>query len=156
MNSNFDIAFDVLMKVEGGLVDDPHDIGGLTKFGISQKAYPNLDIESLTLEQAKEIYKKDYWDKCRCDELPPSFDVAVFDTAVNMGCVKAVILLQKAIREKVDGVIGPKTIETVNKAGQDELRRLLLYRLFEYSLSYGYVHYKNGWFDRLLTISGVI
>lgn len=156
MNSNFDTAFDVLMKVEGGLVDDPRDIGGLTKFGISKKAYPNLDIESLTLEQAKEIYKKDYWDKCRCDELPPSFDIAVFDTAVNMGCVKAVILLQKAIREKVDGVIGPKTLETVNKAGQDELRRLLLYRLFEYSLSYGYVHYKNGWFDRLLTISGVI
>lgn len=156
MNSNFDTAFDVLMKVEGGLVDDPRDIGGLTKFGISKKAYPNLDIESLTLEQAKEIYKKDYWDKCRCDELPPSFDIAVFDTAVNMGCVKAVILLQKAIREKVDGVIGPKTLEAINKAGQDELRRLLLYRLFEYSLSYGYVHYKNGWFDRLLTISGVI
>lgn len=156
MNSNFDTAFDVLMKVEGGLVDDPRDIGGLTKFGISKKAYPNLDIESLTLEQAKEIYKKDYWDKCRCDELPPSFDIAVFDTAVNMGCVKAVILLQKAIREKIDGVIGPKTLEAVNKAGQDELRRLLLYRLFEYSLSYGYVHYKNGWFDRLLTISGVI
>lgn len=156
MNSNFNMAFDVLMKVEGGLVDDPHDLGGLTKFGISKKAYPNLDIESLTLEQAKEIYKKDYWDKCKCDDLPPSFDIAVFDTAVNMGCIKAITLLQKAVREKVDGVLGEKTLAAVNKAGQDELRRLLLYRLFDYSQLHGYSYYKNGWFDRLLIISGAI
>ena len=156
MNSNFDMAFDVLMKVEGGLVDDPRDLGGLTKFGISKKAYPNLDIESLTLEQAKEIYKKDYWNKCKCDDLPPSFDIAVFDTAVNMGPGKAIMLLQKAVREKVDGVLGEKTLAAANKSGQDELRRLLLYRLFDYSQQHGYSYYKNGWFDRLLVISGVI
>ena len=156
MNNNFDAAFDVLMNIEGGLVDDPNDIGGLTKYGISKRAYPNLDIEHLTIEQAQQIYKKDYWDKCKCDDLPPAFDIVVFDTAVNMGCVKAAILLQKAVREKVDGVIGQNTITATNNAGQDELRRFLLYRLFEYSQQRGYAYYKNGWFNRLLILSGVI
>lgn len=156
MQDNFETAFNVLLKVEGGLVDDPMDSGGLTKYGISKKAFPELDIANLTKEQAKEIYKKDYWDKCLCDELPSSFDIVVFDTAVNMGAAKAAMLLQKALRQKVDGIIGEKTLAAAKAAGEDELRRLFLYRLFSYSQMINYSHYKNGWFDRLLTISGVI
>lgn len=156
MKQNFNNAFTILMKLEGNLVDDPKDLGGLTKFGISKRAFPELDIASLTQEQAKEIYKKNYWDGCRCDELPVSWDIAVFDTAVNMGNSKAIMLLQKALRQKVDGILGKKTLEACQLAGADELRRFLLYRLFSYSQMINYSHYKNGWFDRILTISGVI
>ena len=59
--SNFDRAFRFLIGEEGGYVNDPADPGGETKFGISKRAYPQLDIKSLTLDQAKAIYRRDYW-----------------------------------------------------------------------------------------------
>src|SRR5574343_326744 len=67
----FDQAFDRLIGHEGGYVFDPHDPGGETKFGISKRAYPALDIAALTLADAKAIYRRDYWDGAQCDRLPP-------------------------------------------------------------------------------------
>ena len=61
MNEGFDKAFEFTIGVEGGYVNDPSDPGGETKFGVSKKSYPNLDIKNLTITQAKEIYYKDYW-----------------------------------------------------------------------------------------------
>lgn len=156
MKENFDAAFEAVMTIEGGLVNDPRDTGGLTKYGISQKAYPNLDIAGLTIDEAKKIYRRDYWDKCRCDELPASFDLLVFDTAINMGTPAAIGILQEAVRQKVDGIIGEKTIAAAFAAGNDELRRFFIYRLFKYSEKANYNYYKNGWRNRLLYVSGVI
>ena len=65
--SNFDRAFRFLIGEEGGYSADPHDPGGETKFGISKRAYPQLDIKSLTLDQAKAIYRRDYWDRLQLD-----------------------------------------------------------------------------------------
>lgn len=156
MNKNFDLAFDYLMRVEGGLTNDVRDKGGMTKFGISQRAFPNLKIVEITKEQAKEIYKKHYWDKCHCDELPPSFDIAVFDAAVNQGTKRAVLTLQKALGVTADGIIGEKTIAACRAAGEPELRSFLLWRLREYSKADDYNIFGNGWFNRLLKLSGVI
>jgi lysozyme family protein len=63
----FDEAFDVLIGHEGGYVNHPGDPGGETKFGISKRAYPALDIKALTLGQAKAIYRRDYWIPAGCD-----------------------------------------------------------------------------------------
>ena len=156
MKNNFDTALDFVFKAEGGLVNDKNDKGGLTKYGISQKAFPDLKIVDITLEQAKEIYRKHYWEPSGCDELPPSFDVAVFDSAVNQGVKKAVILLQRALNVKDDGLIGTKTIAACRAAGEPELRKFLLHRLFNYSNLEDYKHFKNGWFDRLLKLAGAI
>src|SRR6185312_16903801 len=62
-------AFKIVVGIEGGYSNDPRDPGGETKFGISKNAYPNLDIASLTLEQAQQIYLRDYWDACGCDTM---------------------------------------------------------------------------------------
>jgi len=70
---------------EGGLADNPADRGGLTKFGISKRAYPNLDIASLTAQQAADIYKRDFWDAIKADQLPPAIREMAFDAAVNQG-----------------------------------------------------------------------
>ena len=60
-------AINHTLELEGGYVNDPNDSGGQTKYGISKKAYPDLDIPNLTIAQAMEIYRKDYWDRCKCD-----------------------------------------------------------------------------------------
>ena len=156
MRENFDAAFDYLMRVEGGLVNDVRDKGGMTKYGISTKAFPNLKIVDITKEQAKEIYRVHYWDACRCDDLPASFDIAVFDTAVNQGVKKAVLTLQRALGVTADGIIGEKTIASCRSSGEQELRNFLLWRLREYSRLDDYKVFGNGWFNRLLKLSGVI
>ena len=83
-SADFDDAFDILLKFEGGYVDNPDDGGGPTKYGISQRSYPDIDIESLTKEEAKEIYRKDYWEVC-CLYLSWPLSLVVFDTSVLMG-----------------------------------------------------------------------
>lgn len=96
MRENLDKSFDILMEFEGGFVNDSNDKGGMTKYGISKKAYPNEDIENLTPARAKELYLKDYWIPSGCDDLQWPWDVVVFDTAVNMGPGTAKILAKEA------------------------------------------------------------
>ena len=83
--STFNSYVDRMLKREGGYSDNPADRGGRTKYGISSRAYPNLDIKNITPEQAKEIYRKDYWDAIKADDLPESIRERAFDTAVNSG-----------------------------------------------------------------------
>ncbi len=78
-------AISRVIQREGGYVNDPDDIGGETKFGISKKAYPKLDIANLTEAEAARIYKRDYWDRINADKLPASIREMAFDAAVNQG-----------------------------------------------------------------------
>ena len=106
---DFETSFNALIGVEGGYVNDPNDPGGETKFGISKRAYPNLDITNLTIDDAKAIYLRDFWDKCGCDSLPSPVNFNVFDTAVNSGVREASKILQETLGVTVDGSIGPGT-----------------------------------------------
>lgn len=111
----FDQAFDILIGHEGGYVNNPSDPGGETKFGISKRAYPDVDIANLTLDQAKAIYKRDYWDRAQCDTLPHDVAFQVFDTAVNSGIGQSIRFLQRAVGVADDGVVGPLTINAVKR-----------------------------------------
>ena len=88
--NNFDkaIKFTLSWEGEGGKAS-PGDPGGLTKWGISQRAHPSVGVANLTREQAIEIYREDYWDRLGCEGLPAPLDVALFDTAVNVGVNRA-------------------------------------------------------------------
>ena len=112
---DFDQAFKTLIGHEGGYVNDPRDPGGETKFGVSKRAYPDVDIASLTLDQAKAIYKRDYWDRARCDQLPEAVAFQVFDTAVNSGIGQSIRFLQRAVGVADDGQVGPLTIRAVQR-----------------------------------------
>lgn len=81
----FDEAFEKLIGHEGGYVNNPRDPGGETKYGISKRSYPNENIANLTLERAKEIYKKDFWK----EDVPEEMKYSFFDAAVNSGSVRA-------------------------------------------------------------------
>jgi hypothetical protein len=80
-----DASIKNVLRREGGYVNDPADRGGETKFGISKKSYPNLDIKNLTETEASNIYKRDYWDKINADQLPANIREMAFDAAVNQG-----------------------------------------------------------------------
>lgn len=116
--SRFEFCIDFVLKHEceynkDGSVrveTDKNDPGGTTKYGIDQRSHPQVRIATLTLEQAKEIYHGDEWTRCRCEELGPPWDLAVFDAAVNLGKGWAIPVLQKAVGATVDGFIGPATI----------------------------------------------
>lgn len=108
--SLFDDAFALVIGNEGGYSNNPRDPGGETRFGISKRAYPNEDIRALTLDRAKEIYRRDYWDKVRGDELPTLVGQQVFDAAANHGAANAVRMLQSALGVTIDGALGPITL----------------------------------------------
>lgn len=105
MMMDFDTAFTRLIGNEGGYVNDPRDPGGETKFGISKRAYPDVNIASLTLDGAKSIYYRDFWKPLA--EAHPAIKFQVFDFAVNSGIQTAIRKLQKAIGVADDGHWGP-------------------------------------------------
>lgn len=138
----FEQAFNTVLTHEAGFQKLPNDKGNWTggaigkgelrgtKWGISAAAYPQLDIEHLTPQQAKGIYYSDYWLKAGCDEWPPEVAGEVFDAAVHSGPGAAVMLLQRAVGATPDGIIGPNTRNAV--AATNPIRvaaRLLGWRL---------------------------
>jgi len=122
---NFSHALERVLFREGGYVNDPLDRGGETKFGISKRAYPGLDVANLSLKDARAIYKRDYWDRLLLDEVEhPEIAEKIFDVAVNMGRGAAIVILQRALNLlagttgrsalRVDGLMGPATLDAAN------------------------------------------
>jgi len=85
MQDTFKLALQFTLRWEGDYSFDKIDPGGETKFGISKRAYPDIDIKSLTLAEASVLYKRDYWDKANCESMEPKLAIAVFDSSVNCG-----------------------------------------------------------------------
>lgn len=111
----FDIAFDRLMGVEGGYVNDPNDPGGETNWGISKRSYPHVDIKNLTRDGAKAIYKTEFWDVIEADGLPGDLAFQVFDFSVNSGISTAIRYLQRALGVADDGKYGPVSRDTATR-----------------------------------------
>ena len=127
---DFDKAFERVIGHEGGYVNDTRDPGGETKYGISKRSYPFADIKNLTLDQAKDIYRRDYWNKLHLDELPACVRFDIFDAAVNSGISAEAKFLQRAAGTTADGVIGKLTIAAANGIDPQLLdKRLSGYRL---------------------------
>jgi lysozyme family protein len=137
---------------------DKNDPGGTTRYGLDQRSHPQINIETLTLEEAKKIYHDDEWTRCRCDDLGKPWDLAVFDAAVNLGKGWAVPALQKVVGAKVDSFIGPETIEHVKEASPVAVERYLIarenhYRSLKLSLRQLYL---KGWLNRVADLRKAI
>lgn len=121
MKSTFPHAVGLVLSHEGGYINHPSDPGGHTNKGITIPALSKFlgriatvhDIRALTDVQAMAIYKADYWDRVRGDDLPPGLDYCVFDFAVNSGTGRAAKMLQVLVGVEPDGGIGPKTLAAV-------------------------------------------
>jgi lysozyme family protein len=127
--SSYDAALARLLAHEGGYSDHPADPGGPTKFGITLAVYrrwvkPNAaaaDVRAMPVEAAKAIYRTQYWDAMRCDDLPAGVDYAVFDYGVNSGIARSVKALQRIVGVKADGFLGPRTMAAVKKRNPKRL-----------------------------------
>lgn len=158
MKLTFEQAFDRLIGHEGKFTDDKNDRGNWTtgiigkgilkgtKYGISAMTYPDFDIKNLTLNQAKEIYKRDWWDKLNADNLDPAIVFQVWDFAINAGMGTAKRKLQKSVGMAEDGIIGPLTIKAIQKADlNDVLMKFNAERLNHYTSLSTWPRYGKGW-----------
>lgn len=105
----FNIYINRVLDHEGGYVNHPHDPGGETKYGITKRTYPHLDIRNLTREQAIEIYRKDFWERYGVAKFPAELGFQVLDAAINHGGGNAIRWVQRAVGVADDGVAGPLT-----------------------------------------------
>ncbi|AHI29714.1 hypothetical protein AU14_17600 [Marinobacter similis] len=146
----FVVAMEHVFEWEGGEVNDPRDPGGHTKFGISKRSYPHLDISSLTRKKAIQIYRKDYWELCQCDKLPGPLALMVFDSAVNQGPDRAKKILQAVLGVKQDGQIGPKTLSAAQEVNlKVALLGYSVRRALHYVRLPTFNYYGKGWLSRL-------
>lgn len=125
MRGNFDRCLSLLFGDEGGYVNDPRDNGGATNFGVTQGTFDAWrrsrgelmePVRSITRAEAAEIYKANYWDMVKADDLPLGLDYVVFDGAVNSGPGRSAKFLQQALMIQMDGAIGPVTLAAAAKA----------------------------------------
>ena len=151
---SFDKAFALTVGVEGGYVNDPADPGGETKYGISHRAYPDIDIKALTLDQAKDIYRRDYWQAASCDSMPERIGHLVFDCAVHHGVKTAIKLLQRALKVADDGEFGPITRGTLTARDTNETADLLMAQRMLYLMTCSaWPTYKLGWAKRCFSVA---
>ncbi|MDG4550749.1 MAG: glycosyl hydrolase 108 family protein [Candidatus Contendobacter sp.] len=146
---DFHRCIEIILIEEGGLVNHPRDPGKLTKFGISQRSYPDIDITALTREQAIGIYQRDYWEPIHGGSLPVGLDLLLLDTAANMGATTAVLLLQEAVGVTMDGIIGPVTLARARQTMPDVLREFCALRAWHYEINRNEDVFGKGWFRRL-------
>lgn len=143
-----------VIAIEGGLIDDPKDPGGLTNFGIALNEHPGLDAErirSMTIGQAIDIYQKQYWQPIHGDAMPDPIAYVLLDSAVDQGVETAVRILQSALDIYDDGVVGPQTI-SVAKSGNVKqiITEFSAGRILRYSQSPNWVRYGTGWAARVV------
>lgn len=104
-----------------GYVNIAADRGGETKYGVAQKANPNIRVRDLDLEGAMNVYFHEYWLKGKCDQIPYPVSLIHFDGCVNHGIGRANKFLQRAVGAVDDGVIGPATLRAVQEADPAQL-----------------------------------
>jgi lysozyme family protein len=121
MKENWEKAFQLVLKHEGGYVNHPKDPGGMTNLGVTKRAWEEYvgrtvdeaEMRGLTPDVVKPFYKKNYWDKIKGDSLPSGVDYAAYDLAVNSGTGRAAKYLQQIAGVPADGAIGPKSLEAI-------------------------------------------
>lgn len=121
---------DFVAEREGEWGETPNDRGGRTRWGISSKAFPKVNLDELTLEGAKEIYRTEFWEPLRASEVHPAAGLVLLDWAIHSGVPRVARKFQTAVGAAPDGRIGPKTIARAKAYAPKELvERLLLLRL---------------------------
>ena len=122
MASNFQECLDLVLKSEGGWVNNPADPGGETNLGVTKRVWEEYighavqSLKKLTKDDVAPLYELKYWRPCYCEVLPRGLDFVVFSMGVNAGPGRSIKLLQQSIGCVPDGVIGPKTRNLISSS----------------------------------------
>jgi lysozyme family protein len=161
MKGNFEQCLALTLKHEGGWVNDPHDPGGETNMGVTKRTYEDWvghevapgSLKTLTVADVEPIYRKKYWDACKCDQLPAGVDFVVFDFAVNSGVTWAIRYLQNCSGSESDGLIGPKTLAAVQSKNPVDLCECVCdNRLAFLKKQPTWPRYSKGWSRRVASV----
>lgn len=154
---NFEQALQIVLKHEGGFVDHPADPGGRTNFGITERvaraAGYQGDMRHIPMDVVRRIYRRDYWDAVRADELPSALRLPVFDAAVNSGVRRSIQWLQMAVGATSDGIFGPRTLAATQAA--DARRAAFDVCFIRLEFLSGLQHFNSfgrGWIRRVVDI----
>lgn len=169
--SMFASAVAIVLEREGVFSDDRRDPGGTTKYGISDMrdgqgdgmvdvdgdGRPDTRVVDLTIAQARAIYRRDYWDRYRCGDMPWAAALPVFDAVVNMAPGLAVKALQRTVGTIQDGDLGPKTLAAVVAAFSARPAAMVeafqAERLVAYASLPTWPTYGRGWSRRAVHIA---
>jgi lysozyme family protein len=164
MKENFSKCLEKVLVHEGGYINHPEDPGGMTNMGITAQTYAEYtgrrlstiterEMRSLTVAQIAPIYKRKYWDRCKCDQLPSGIDYAVFDYAVNSGPARAIKHLQQCLAVQDDGLLGPITMKCVLEAVPEELLREYMQRREDFLRGLKtFKTFGKGWISRITEV----
>lgn len=168
MDSAYPDALAFVLRWEGGFVNDPADRGGRTMKGVTQRVYnawrasqgqpAAADVKNISDAEVSAIYLNNYWRKALCNVLQSHIDLVQFDTAVNMGPIRAVKMLQQAVGVGVDGAFGEETQKACDACNPPDTVarycsiREALYRRF--AEAPGQDRFLAGWLNRLNALRG--
>jgi len=161
MLSNWQKSFELMLKSEGGYVNNPADPGGRTNLGVTQATWENwvgrpsdeAEMRSLTADKVEPLYKKKFWDAVRGDELPVGLDYLVFDFGVNAGPGRAIKVMQSAVGVTPDGGFGPLTLAAVQAIDPVELIEKFSQAKEDFYRSLGtFATFGKGWLNRVADV----
>jgi len=165
MQQNWDLALSETLKIEGGYVNDPQDSGGPTDKGITQRVFdayratqhqPEEWIKRITPAEVSNIYKIQYAQAIKFDEIPSGLDYTLFDEAVNSGPHQAIVTLQEVLGVKVDGKLGVMTMEALLKADKGKIiKAYATNRLGFLSRLRSFKRFGKGWTKRVRAVEAL-
>lgn len=159
--SNWKRSFELMLKSEGGFVNHKDDPGGMTNLGVTKRVWEQWvgresnekEMRSLTPAMVEPLYKRKYWDACKCDDLPEGLDYLVFDFAVNAGPGRSIKTLQTAVGTTPDGIIGPKTLAAVRAIDPHELiEKFSVAKTEFYESLPTFPTFGRGWLNRVADV----
>jgi lysozyme family protein len=147
----FRSAVEFVLSKEGSFSNLPDDPGGKTKWGISSRVYPEVLDPGFSRDDAIAIYLRDYWLRCKCEQMPPGLGLIVLNCAVNQGQETAIKLLQRSLRLKEDGILGPRTLDQLRQVEPGTaIDEFVLQQLLQYTRDRQFAEFGLGWFRRTI------
>jgi lysozyme family protein len=147
----FQAAVEFVLNEEGASSNLPDDPGGLTKWGISSRLYPEVLDPKFSRDDAVAIYRRDYWLRCKCDQMPAGIGLLVLNSAVNQGQQTAIKILQRSLLLKADGIVGPESLAALRTFSPAKLiDEFATHQLLDYSQDKRFAEFGLGWIRRTL------
>ena len=156
MQNNFQKCLELVLKSEGGWVNNPKDPGGETNLGVTKKVWQEWighevkTMQGLTPTDVAPMYQAKYWMACYANQLPIGVDYMAFDAAVNMGAGRSVKLLQECLGCVPDGTIGPRTMQLIDgKDPKDVVEAFSQRKIGFYESLPTFPTFGKGWLKRV-------